>query len=168
MIYYPEWALAGLVHAFFGITWMGMHMASEILLVPDFHKAEKLADMPLMRKVPLISKVQGILGILTLLTGLIFLFVKFGTDIGSFPDKPEARTVLIALGVVVGLLVFGFGILKKRGEALGKRASTMKPMDPLPDDFKAELMTIGTFLHIQAGGVLVVFVLMILAIHGGI
>lgn len=158
----------GIIHGLIGTLWLGLHGTNILFLVPDMRKAEKLADVPMLRLMPRLSMTGMVLGILTLVTGVIFMFVKWGTNFGVYSSDPEARTVVGGFVLVLIVLVFGMGFLRPRGMALGKRAAELKPMDPLPEDFKGDMKKLATMLHISGILVALAFVTMILAINGGI
>jgi len=168
VLYHPEWALMGIIHGLVGVFWVGIHFNNEAFLLPSMAKAQKLADMPMLRMMPKISMVGAILGFSTLITGVIFFLIRFPLDPGGWLADPEARTVLVGLVMVLASLVIGMGILRPGAEAFGKKAGAMSPMDPLPDDMKAGLARIGMFLHISTALVVGALITMILAINGGI
>ena len=167
VVYDATVTVMGIVHGLVGVSWMGIHVTNELFLVPDIAKAEKLADVPMLRNMKKISMVGAILGFLTLITGVIFMFVKWGFEFGRY-SEPEPRTVVIALLIVVVVLALGMGFLRPLGMKIGKAASGLKPMDPFPDDFKADLKRIGVFARISSTLVTITFILMIVAINGGI
>ncbi len=168
VLYNPEFAVVGMIHGLIGVFWVGIHFNNEAFLLPSMAKAEKLADMPMMRLMPKISIAGMLLGLLTLITGVIFLLIRFPIDPGGWLNDPEARMVIIGLGLVLTTLAIGMGVLRPGAMALGKKAAELKPMDPLPEDFRQGLARISMFLHISSGLVVGTLVLMILAINGGI
>ena len=157
----------GMVHGLIAVSWMGIHVTNEMFLLPEIANAQKLADAPGMRNMKRISIVGSILGLLTLLSGITFMFVKWGFDFGRYAE-PEPRTVVIALFVIVFVMVMGMALLRPLAMNIGKTAATLKPMDEFPVDMKAKLQKLRTLLHVSSAGVVVAFMLMILAINGGI
>ncbi len=168
VLYNPEWALMGIVHGLTGVFWVGLHFSNELLLIPSMTRAQKLADMPVLRMMPRISMVGMILGFLTLGTGLVFFFIRFPIDPNTWVSDPKARTVLVGLGLVLVTLVLGMGVLRPRAMAFGKKAAGLGPLEPLPEDMKKELARLAMFLHASSGLVVGALITMFLAIDGGI
>lgn len=163
-----EITIMGAIHGMTAVTWMGVHIANELYLLPDIKGATKLADAPGLRKAKRISMLGAMLGMGTLITGLIFFFLKWGLRTADYTADPEARTVLIALVVVLVVMGMGMGIMRPLAEGIGKRAATMNPMEAFPEDFKGDLMRLHKMLHISGILVIAAFLLMIVAINGGI
>jgi vacuolar-type H+-ATPase subunit I/STV1 len=168
LVYDITVTIMGMIHGLIGVSWMGMHVSNSVLLIPQMKKAQKLADAPILRSMEKISKVAAILGFLTLITGLIFFIVKWQFDFGKLVSEPEPRAVFIALILVLMTLVLGMGFLRPRGQKLGKAAAGLKPMDDLPEDFKADLKKLALLLEISGAFVTLAFIMMIVAINGGI
>lgn len=168
VLYNPEWAIIGIIHGMIGVFWVGIHFVNEAFLLPSFGKAEKLADMPMLRVLPKISIVATILGFLTLISGVIFLLVRFPIDPNGWLADAESRMVIIGLIMVVTSLGIGMAILRPAAKAFGMKAATLGPMAPLPEEMKKELARVGMFVHISSGLVIGTLVAMLLAINGGI
>jgi hypothetical protein len=168
VIYNPEILVMGIVHGMCGVLWMGLHGTNMMIVVPDMKKANKLADAPILRYLSRMSIYGMVFGFATLITGIAFMFVKWGFNFGVYSSDPEARTVVAALVLVLAVLSVGMAVLRPKGMSLGKRAGELKPMDELPADFKADLQTVSKWLHITGGLVFVAFILMIVAINGGL
>jgi hypothetical protein len=158
----------GIIHGLVGVSWMGMHVSNEILVVPDIRKAQKLADAPILRSLKKISVVAAVLGFLTLITGIIFMYVRWALDFGRILNEPEPRAVFIALILILVVLVLGMGLLRPLGMNIGKDAAGFKPMEDFPAEFKAKLHRLGLLLHISSALVVGGFIMMIIAINGGI
>jgi hypothetical protein len=167
MVYDATVAVMGMIHGTIGVAWMGVHVGNELYLAPDLHKAQKLMEVPALRGMKRISIIGATLGMLTLLSGLTFMFVKWGFDFGRYTE-PEPRTVVIALVIVVGVIGLGMGVLRPFAMKLGKAAASMNPTEPFPAEFKADLGKLAKFLRISSLLVLLAFLMMILAINGGI
>ncbi len=161
-------ALIAVFHVLFGVTWVSIHILAELILIPDIRKGEKLADLGILRHMPKISMVGAIAALATLGTGLLYLFAKFGTDFGVLLSHAEPRTIVIALVLVLAALTISFGLLRPKALALGKRAKELKPMDPLPEDFKRHAGLVVKLLRAQGAMVFATLILMVLATQGGI
>lgn len=168
VLYQPLFAIVGIIHGLIGVFWVGVHFGNEAFLLPSMAKAQKLADMPMLRVVPRISMVGTILGFLTLITGFIFLLIRWPIDPGAWVSDPESRMVIIGLGLVLTSLVIGMAVLRPSAKAFGKKAASLNPMEPLPEEMKAGLARLAMFLHISSGLVVGALITMLLAINGGI
>ena len=167
MVYDIVITVMGMIHGFIGVAWMGLHVTNLAFVVPEISKAQKLADAPMMRNLKRLSMMGMVFGILTLLSGLTFMFIKWGFDFSIY-SQPEPRTVVFALVTVSTVLVFSMSLMRPMGMRLGKAAAGLKPMDDLPADFKADLQKMAVYARIAGGLVALSFMFMILAINGGV
>lgn len=168
MVYDAAVTVMGIIHGFIGVAWMGIHVSNEILVVPDLGKAQKLADIPIMRSMKKVSIVGMVLGLLTLITGIIFMYVRWQLDFGRILNEPEPRTVFIAMIDILVVLLLGMAFLRPLAMGIGKEAAGMQPMDAFTPEFKAKLARLKMFLHLSSALVAGGFLMMILAINGGI
>lgn len=171
MVYYYDWALVGMIHAIFGMTWFSVVFAAQLLMGPVLRKATKLVELaPLGAVGPKIAPVGTMAGTLTVITGFLFALMKFGVDPSGWPANPEARAVLVALVVALTSLAIGFLILKPMADEMGKnRPPTPPPPEAeIPPPVKAKLSKMERWLNVQALLMLTMVVMMVLAIEGGV
>ena len=168
MVYDAVVTTMGIIHGLIGVSWMGLHVSNEILVVPEVSKANKLMDAPILRSLKKISIVASMMGFLTLITGIIFMYLRWALDFGRILSEPEPRAVFIALIAILATLVLGMGFLRPLGMSVGKEAAALKPTDEFPPEFKAKLRRLGMLLHASSALVIFGFIMMIIAINGGI
>lgn len=171
MVYYYDWAVMGMIHAVFGMTWFGTVLTAQMLMGPILRKATKLVELaPLGMLGPKISPVSAGAAVMTVITGFLFALMKFGVDPSGWPANPEARAVLVALTVAVVSLAIGFLILKPMAEDMGKNrpATPPPPEAEIPPPVKAKLTKMERWLNVQALLMLTMVAMMIIAIEGGL
>src|SRR5882762_883798 len=168
-IHSPEIAVAAVIHVLTGVAWVGIHVGNQMLLGPEIRNAKALKDMPIFKNhAKRISMIGIILGILTLITGLAYLLIKFGTNFENILADPEPRTIVAAMWIVIFVLVIGMLFMRPAAMKLGKAAAQMDPTAPFPGDFRKQLDRLAILLRASAGGVFLTLLLMVLATQGGI
>jgi hypothetical protein len=170
LVYDAEVAAAAMVHAFFGVGWFGVHVVTELIFVPLLTKSTKLQELaPMGRFAPRVSAAGMGLGLMTVVTGLAFLSVKFGTDVNTWVSVGETQAVLAALGVAIVSLVFGVGVLRPAALGLAKdRPATPPPADAeIPEALKPRLRRVAMYMHVQTLFVVLMLAFMVIAIEGG-
>jgi len=161
----------GMIHAVFGMTWFAMVAAGQVLMGPILRKSTKLVELaPLGAIGPKIAPVGLAAGALTIITGFLFMLMKFGVDPGGWPANPEARVVLVALVVAIISLSIGLLILKPLAEEMGRNrpATPPPPEAEIPPPVKEKLSKMERWLNVQAILMLTMVAMMILAIEGGV
>ena len=156
------------LHILAGMAWIGSSLYVELIVLPSLKRMRTTGEFRTLRNVlKRTGPFLGLSGIFTLVTGLSFLFLKYGTDFGVIWSLPSGRLILIALALVVVALVIGFGLLLP--------TSLKMLRTPLPDNDAADLPQIVRrgVRRIDYGAlaatVLIVFVLflMVVAAAGG-
>lgn len=169
LVYDPLLAAAAVIHVLTGVMWIAVFSSIELIVLRDLANAKRLQDLGTMKNhAARLSKLATMLGLGTLITGLAYLFLKYGTNLSFLASYPPSRTILIAFGIVCVLLVVGIAVLRPKAAALGKRVATLDPAQPLPDDFLAAAKQLVEIARLQGVGLVVVLILMVLAVQGGI
>lgn len=170
MVYDVEWAAAGMIHAFFGVSWFGMSMVSEMVLAPTLTKSTKIAELaPIGRFAPRVSIAGTVLGTLTLLSGFTYLVLKFGTDVNSWFSNGITQAILGALFTTLAALVYGLAVMRPAAMALAKnRPATPPPPDAdIPEPMKPKLQKVAMLSHIMTLFPVIALVFMVIALEGG-
>jgi uncharacterized membrane protein len=156
-------------HVFFGVLWVGASLYIDVAWYRAWTNTRKVGELRLWQRIlhPT-GPFLGISTILVIITGLIYMFTKYGIDFGVIWASPSGRLVFISLIVV--LIVFVYSL------TVTNRLSTRLVRLDLPDDNEAALpgearrlmdgvmraSVIGTAI------IVVVLVLMVLAATGGV
>lgn len=170
MVYDLEVAVAGAVHAFMGVSWFGVNVVTEMIFVPMLTKSTKLAELaPMGRFAPRVSAAGLGLGVMTILTGLAFLAIKYGADPNVWLALGRTQAVLAALFTALASLAFGIAILRPAALGLTKdRPAAPPPPDAgIPEPLKPKLARVAVYMHVQMLFVVLMLVFMVIAIEGG-
>jgi hypothetical protein len=169
MVYDATVTIAALVHISFGAIYLGLDIVTEIALVPAMRGAKNAAELATHQS--LFGKLTPLFGAFgggALITGLAFLFIKFGTDLAVLWQLPESRTIVFALVLFLGLTVVAGAVFQPFSKWFLKLDLASQGSGPVPAEFNQRMERLDPFLHGQTAGILVVLVLMVVAANGGI
>jgi hypothetical protein len=141
-----------------------------MIFVPMLTKSTKLVELaPMGRFAPQVSAAGAGLGFLTLITGVAFLMVKYGTDPGVWFAMGRTQAVLAALFTALASLAFGMLVLRPAALGLAKdRPATPPPPDAeIPEPLKPRLKRVAMYMHVQTLFVVLMLAFMVIAIEGG-
>jgi hypothetical protein len=159
-----------MVHALFGVMWFGIHVLVEMIFVPVLTKSTKLVELaPVARFAPSVSSAGNALGILTTVTGVVFLYIKFPPDQVDWLGFGETQAIIAALVTAFVSLVFANAVLRPAALALTKDApATPPPPDAeIPPPLLPRLKRVAMYMRIQTSFVVLMLVFMVIAIEGG-
>ena len=162
-------AIAGVVHVIFGAFYFGTHLFAEAVFLPAMRKAKTNAELSVHQA--LFKKMGpffGGLGMGALVTGLLYLFAKFGTDFGALLALPESRTIIIALAIFVVMILIATFVHRPIAEWIAAQDLASSPTGEPSPEIRAKIEKFSSVAHITTGGVLIVIVLMVIAANGGI
>jgi uncharacterized membrane protein len=156
-------------HVFFGVLWVGTSLYIDVAWYRPWKNARTAGDLKVWQG---ILKTTGpflaITSLLVLITGLIYMFTKYGTDFGIIWAGQSSRLVFISLVLVVVAIVFAVFVTNRLSVQLARFELPEESEVPLPSEAR-DLMdavmrasAIGTFI------IVVVLVLMVLAATGGV
>ncbi len=157
------------MHVIFGAFYFGTHLFGEAVFLPAMRSAKTNAELSVHQVVfkkmgPLFAG----LGMGALITGLLYLFAKFGTDFAVLLALPESRTIIVALVIFVGMIVIATVVHRPIAEWIAAQDLASAPTQAPSLEMQAKIDKFSKVAHITTGGVLVVITLMGLAANGGI
>ncbi|HKZ48937.1 MAG TPA: hypothetical protein VJ397_09165 [Thermoplasmata archaeon] len=160
--------VAEFAHVFFGMLWVGVSVYGEAVLFPLVRQAKTVSQLrhwlPLAGQT---SAFQGISGTLVLVTGLIYLVMKY-QPLGDILTTSSGLLVIVSLVLVLVALVAGFAVLMPRAKGMAKMEWPKDPAAPIPADIAATLQTLMRGASANTAIVIAVLALMVLAATGGI
>ena len=170
VLYFGAVALvAGALHVIVAAFYFGNHMLGEMVILPAMKRAKTNAELaPLQAMFRKLGPYFAGLGMGALVTGLLFLFAKFGTDFAFIVAFPEQRTIVIALVVFIVLIVIATVIHRPLAEWITAQDLAVKPTEAPSPEMAAAIAKFHKVGHITTGAVFIVIVLMVVAANGGI
>ncbi len=158
--------VAEFAHVFFGMLWVGVSVYGEAVLFPLVRQARTVGQLrhwlPLAGQT---SAFQGVSGILVLVTGLIYLLMKY-QPIGDVLTTSSGQLMIASLVLVLVAMVIGFGALMPRAKGMAKMAWPKDPAAPIPADIATTLQTLMRGATANTAIVISVLALMVLATTG--
>lgn len=158
-----------MIHVLFGVSWVAVMFMNTAFLLPEIQKAQAMKDMPLFRSAAKrLSMIGMVTGFGTLITGVAYLLIKFGTNGDNLVGDPEPRTIIASMWLVIAVLVVGMVFMRPTAMKIGKQAAQMDPAAPFPEDFRRLLNRVAILMRVTSAGVFLTLILMVLATQGGI
>ena len=147
-------------HVLMGAAWVGGSLFFEFVVAGYLRRTLTKGDFHtqagLLRKA---GPFLGLTSVLTLITGLAYMVLKYGTDFSAIWALSNGRLILISLSLVLVAIGIGFGILLPTSLKVIRATSVDEARGPMGKLLKAG----STNLLV----VLVVLFLMIVAGSGG-
>ena len=162
-------AAAALAHTTIAAFYFGSHLLGELVVLPSMKGANTNGDLaPLVALFKKLGPLFAGLGMGTLVTGLLYLFAKFGLDFGFILSFPEARTIVAALVLFLALLCIAIFIHQPIALRIIERDLGASPASDVSSEMRADIAKFAKVGNITSVGVVGVIVLMIAAANGGI
>ena len=159
-------------HVIFGMMWVGTSIYVEAVLVPtarDMRSSGAFRGMlPLFGRT---SMFQTVSGVFVLLTGVVYLLVKYPISEILAPTGATvtpAVLALIGLVLVIVALANGMVFLKPTAMKIAKSSWPADPAAPVPEAVMGQFRFLARGASINTGIVIVVLLLMVMAGTGGI
>lgn len=108
----------------------------------------------------------GLSSILVIITGFVYMFMKYGTDFGIIWSLQPGRVILISLGLVIVALVFAITVTNRLSVRLTRLSLQDEAGTPIPGEAKMLMDGIMKASVIGTAIIVVVLVLMILTATG--
>lgn len=161
--------VVAVIHAFFGVLWVGGSLYVDVAWYGVWRATRTTGEVRHWQRILHPTGIfLAVSSILVILTGLVYMFLKYGTDFGLIWASGSGRLILISLGlVVVALLV----------SVLGTNRATVRlvrlelPEDdtaPMPREAKSVMERVMRFSAVGTSLIVVILILMILAATGGV
>lgn len=117
--------IAALIHILFGALWVGGAVSFDLVVMSTIRKLRGSSGEPLEMEIPLMEKALKFffpVAIITIASGLIFLYIFTGGDLLSLPRTLGGA--ILTLGIFLGVVVFIMGIYI--GVSSSRMINTMK------------------------------------------
>ncbi len=162
-------AIAAVLHVTVAAFYFGTHMFGEMVFLPGMRKAKTNGELAVYQGIfKKLGPLFGGLGFGALLTGVLYLFAKFGTDFGLILASPEPRTIVAALVIFVGLITVATTVHRPIANWLNAQDLQSNPAEAPSAEVTARIEKFAKVSHGQTIGVVTVIVLMAIAANGGI
>ncbi|HLF06725.1 MAG TPA: DUF2269 family protein [Thermoplasmata archaeon] len=165
---HASYILAEFVHVLFGMIWLG---GGIVMLFVVIRVAEKDGKVASFKTAVAIGQRAGpmfmIASILVLATGIVYMGLKYGWDLGYIWSLPNGRLILIALVLVIFAIVLGAA---GATPMIKKLAALKLPDDPdamVPEEARSVVKKLKLDGYISLTIVTVVMFLMVAAANGG-
>ncbi|HEY7588756.1 MAG TPA: hypothetical protein VIB49_08465 [Thermoplasmata archaeon] len=161
-------AAAEFLHVLFGVMWVGTAIYAEAVLFPQMHRAKTVGDLRVWLGIQRrTGQFQSVSSLLTLASGLAYMFLDFGADLVAIWADPSGMLVLISLILVLLAAAISFGWVIPTSVRLGKSPLPAAPGAPIPAQSTALLARIQVGVRVIAAIIVVVLFLMVVAGQGG-
>ncbi len=169
MVY--DWVLfaASAAHILFGAFYFGMVMFASVVFLPALRRAKTKGELLSFQvMIKRMGPLFPLIGIGTLVTGVVFFLVKFWNGLGGVLTDPEPRTVLMALAIYAAVIVEGVVVVGPKMIWMTKQDFASDPTGAVPADVGERIEKVTRELRYQTPFVLLIIVLMVVGANGGI
>ena len=165
---HAAYIIAEYVHILFGMIWLGGGIMMVFIIIRAANKDGKVGQFKATLE---IGKRAGpffmLSSILVLVSGILYMGLKYGWDLGYIWSLPNGRLIIIAMVMVVFSIVLGVA----GATPLIKKLTALKlPADadaPIPDDAKAIAKRLTMDGYVTVINLSIVLFLMVAAANGG-
>ncbi len=156
-------------HVFFGVLWVGTSVYFDVAWYRLWKNTRTMGEVSVWQQILRVSgPFIGITATLVIITGLIYMFTKYGTDFGVIWAGRSSQLIIISLILVAIQFTFGLTVTTRRA---GRLISLEIPDDaetPISSDARGLMDVVFRDSAIGTIIIVVVLVLMVLAATGGI
>lgn len=164
-----ELQIIAVFHAFFGVLWVGTSVYIDVAWYRPWKNTQTAGELRVWQRIlrPT-GPFAAVSAILVLLTGLIYMFLKYGTDFGAIWALGNGRLIIISLVLVIIAIVFAVTVTNRRTIQLERLELPEEDATPLSPEAKRLMDGVMRASAIGTVIIVVVLVLMILAATGGV
>ncbi len=161
--------VAAFFHVLFGVIWVGTSLYIDIAWIRPWRATKTVAELKVWQGVlrptgPFI----GISSLLVILTGLVYMFMKYGTDLGLIWASSSGRLVLISLALVLVAFFIGLGVNNRTAMKLVKMPLPDDAEAPIPKEASGLMDSLMKSSMVATIIIVVVLLLMVLGATGGL
>ncbi|MCJ2531651.1 MAG: hypothetical protein LN413_05010 [Candidatus Thermoplasmatota archaeon] len=156
-------------HVFFGVLWVGASLYIDVAWYRPWKNTRLVGELKLWQRIlhPT-GPFLGITSLLVLITGLIYMFTKYGTDFGVIWAGQSGRLVIISLILVVAAIIFAVTVTNRLSLRLIRMDLPEDPGTPIPSEAKGLMDGVSRASAVGTAIIVIVLILMVLAATGGV
>ncbi len=159
--------IVAVVHAFFGVLWVGASFYIDVAWYRPWKNVRTVGELKVWQGIlKPTGPFLGLSSILVIITGFIYMFMKYGTDFGVIWSLQPGRVILISLGLVIVALILAVTVINRSSVRLVRMPVSGEADTPTPGEARKLMDGIMRASAIGTAIIVVVLVLMVLTATG--